>query len=175
MIPALIILAVIVVFLIVVATRPDDFRVTRSATLDAQLAAVFAQVNDFHNWQDWSPWAKLDPNIKNTYEGPSAGKGAIFSWVGNKKVGEGRMTILESRPNELVQIKLEFLKPFKSTNTAEFTFKPEGNQTRINWDMYGPCNFMSKLFTVFMSYDKMIGPDFERGLGNLKNVVAKRV
>lgn len=118
----LIALAVIViVFVAVVAMQPSAFRISRTTTIAAPAAAVFAQVNDFHNWEAWSPWAKLDPAMKQTYEGAPAGTGAIYTWTGNKEVGEGRMTLTESRPNDLIRIKLEFLKPFEATNTAEFT------------------------------------------------------
>ena len=124
---------IIVLFLLYVASKPNDFRVERSATMAAPPATVFAQVNDFHNWQAWSPWAKLDPNMSQTYEGPEAGRGAVYSWNGNNKVGAGRMAVTESRPNEYIKILLEFLRPFKSTNNAEFTFRPSGNQTDVNW------------------------------------------
>ncbi len=163
--------AIIVVFVIIVAMRPADFRVTRSATINAPPPAVFAQVNDLHNWQAWSPWAKLDPAVRNTFEGPSAGVGAIFRWAGNNKVGEGNMTITESRPNEFVSFKLVFLKPFANTTTAEFTFKPEGNQTTVTWSMFGKNGFMGKAFGLFVDSDKMIGGDFERGLAQLNSVL----
>lgn len=168
----LIAVAVIVVgFIVVVLLQPPDFRIQRTATINAAPADVFAQVNNFHPWEAWSPWAKLDPAAKSTFEGPAAGVGAIFTWSGNNKVGEGRMTIEESRPSELIRIKLEFLRPFKATNTAEFTFKPEGSQTVVNWSMFGKYNFMSKAFCLFMNMDKMVGGDFEKGLANMKAVV----
>jgi len=134
LIPILIVVLVLVVLLLVViALRPSQFSVSRSGTVAAPSDAVFEQVNDLHNWEGWSPWAKLDPAAKGTYEGPSAGVGASFAWAGNRNIGEGRMTITESRPYDLVRFKLDFLKPFKGTNTAEFTFKPEGSQTRVTW------------------------------------------
>jgi hypothetical protein len=168
----LIALAVIViVFVVVVALQPSEFRVARTATISAPAPAVFAQVNDFHNWTAWSPWAKLDPAMKQTYEGAPAGTGAVSTWAGNKDVGEGRMTIIESRPSELIRIKLEFFKPFAATNTAEFTFKAVGDQTAVRWSMAGEKNFMAKAFGLFMNMDKMIGDDFEKGLANLKSVV----
>src|SRR5262245_66074886 len=135
---------VIAVFLVVVAMQTAEFRVERSGTFAAPPADVFAQVNDFHNWDAWSPWAKIDPQAKNTFEGAPAGTGAIFSWDGNNKVGAGRMTMTESRPSELIRINLEFLRPFKATNTAEFTFKPDGNGTALTWAMFGKKNFMMK-------------------------------
>jgi hypothetical protein len=131
---------------------------------------IFPHVNDLHQWEAWSPWAKMDPACKNTFEGSPAGTGAIFSWAGNKKVGEGRMTILESQPDQLIRIKLEFFKPFKATNTAEFIFKPEGNQTIVTWSMFGKNNFMGKAFGLIMNCDKMVGGDFEKGLAAMKSV-----
>lgn len=160
----------IFLFLVFVATRPGEFRITRSATIAAQPSVVFDQVNDFHNWDAWSPWAKLDPNARNTFDGPTAGLGAGFAWDGNNKVGAGRMTIIESRPSHLIRIKLEFLRPFKSTNTAEYTFEPQGNQTLVTWSMFGNNNFMGKAFSLFCDMDKMIGKDFEKGLANMKAV-----
>lgn len=171
----LIVLAVlVVVFVIIVATRPDDFRVSRSATIPAPAAAVFEQVNDLHKFQDWSPWAKIDPQCKVTYDGQPAGVGASFAWAGNKQVGEGRMTVVESRPDELVRYKMEFLKPYKITNSAEFNLKSAGNQTEVTWSISGKRNFMFKAVGLFMDCDKMIGPDFEKGLVNLKSIVTKR-
>jgi len=168
----LIIVAVVVVlFVIVVALQPADFRVSRSSTMSAPPAAVFAQVNDFHNWDAWSPWAKLDPAAKNSFEGAAAGTGAIFRWAGNKEVGEGSMTITESRPGDLIRIKLEFLKPFASTCAVEFTFKPEGDQTAVSWSMSGKNNFMAKAAGLFMNCDKMVGGQFEKGLASMKSVV----
>ena len=131
---------------------------------------MFAQVNDFHKWAAWSPWEKIDPNMKKTYEGSPAGNGAVYSWAGNKDVGEGRMTITDSKPGELVRIKLEFMKPWAATNATDFTFTPQGNQTGVKWTMSGDKNFMAKAFTLFMDMDKMIGNDFEKGLAQMKSV-----
>jgi hypothetical protein len=168
----LIVLAVIViVFIAIVAARPADFRIVRSAAMNAPATAIFGRVNDFHNWNAWSPWAKLDPAMKQTYEGSVAGTGAKYSWTGNNKVGEGRMTMTESRPNELIRINLEFLRPFKATNIAEFTFKPEGNQTAVTWSMSGRKSFLFKAFGLFMDMDKMVGGDFEKGLAAMKTEV----
>jgi len=173
-IKVLIALAVIVLaFVVFVATRPSEFRVVRSATIAAPAPAVFVQVNDLRKWEAWSPWAKRDPQMKQTYEGAPAGTSAITSWAGNNEVGEGRMTITESRPSDLIRIKLEFFKPFAATNTAEFTFKPEGNQTAVTWSMTGQNNFIAKAVHLFMDMDKMVGKDFEAGLANLKTVTEK--
>jgi hypothetical protein len=154
----------------IVALQPSEFRIERSATIAAPAPVVFAQVNDFHNWQAWSPWAKLDPAVKNSFAGSSAGRGAAFAWAGNSQVGEGRMTITESRPSELVRIKLEFLKPFEATNTAEFTFKPQGERTAVTWSMYGHNNFVGRAVALFVNMDKALGGEFEKGLASMKSV-----
>ena len=162
---------IVVVFIVVVAMQPSVFRVTRSTTMSAPAPAVFAQVNDFHKWEAWNPWGKIDPAMKQTYEGAPAGPGAIYTWVGNKNVGEGRMTLTESHPSDLIRIKLEFFKPFAGTNIAEFTFKPAGNQTAVTWSMTGKNNFMAKAIHLFMNMDKMIGGQFETGLAQMKSIV----
>jgi hypothetical protein len=161
---------VLVVFVVIVATRPSDFRVARSATITAPPSVVFEQVNDLRKWEAWSPFVKMDPSMKLTYEGPQSGAGASQTWIGNKQVGEGRMTIVESRPNELVKFKLEFVKPFEGNSTAEFTFKPEGNQTAVTWAMYGKNNFIGKAMSLFMDCDKMCGGEFEKGLASLRAI-----
>jgi len=158
------------VFAAIVAMRPSDFRVERSAVVSAPAPVVFAQVNDLHNWDAWSPWAKLDPAAKQTFDGARAGTGAAFAWAGNNQVGERRMTITESRPNELVRFRLDFVKPLAGTNAAEFTFTPQGNQTAVRWTMTGRQNFITKTVCMFMSMDKMVGGQFEQGLAQMKSV-----
>lgn len=159
--------ALVAAFIAVAALQPAAFRIVRTAVIPAPPAVVFAQVNDFHNWEKWSPWAKLDPSMQLTIDGAPSGVGAKYAWVGNGKVGEGRMAITESRPHELVAIKLEFLKPFAATNRTEFAFRPEGRNTHLSWAMSGEKNFMSKAFGLVMNMDKMIGKDFEKGLAQL--------
>ena len=163
--------AIVVVFVVVVSMRPSGFRISRTATISAPAPLVFAQVYDFHKWEAWSPYEKRDPAMKKTHEGTPHGTGAIYTWAGNNEVGEGRMTITESRPSDLIRIKLEFAKPFKATNTAEFTFKPKGNQTAVSWSMSGKNNFMFKAVGLFMNMDKMVGGDFEKGPAQMKSVV----
>jgi hypothetical protein len=167
----IVIAALVVVFLIVVAMQSDSYTVSRNGTMSASAADVFAQVNDLHKFQDWSPWAKIDPDVKNTFEGAPSGTGAICKWTGNKKVGEGIMTIVDSKPNDDIRMRLEFIKPFASTADVQFNFKQQDKQTTVTWSMTGQKNFISKAFCLFMNMDKMIGGDFERGLGNLKTLV----
>jgi len=164
---------VVLVFAVVVALQPSDFRVARSATIAAPPAVVFSQVNDFHKWEAWSPWAKMDPAAKNTFAGAPAGTGAVFTWDGNSKVGEGRMTLTESRPSDLIRIQLDFVRPFKGTSTAEFTFRPEGNQTVVTWTMAGKNNFVARAICLFMSMDKMVGGEFEKGLAQMKAIAER--
>ena len=169
MLPIILIAAAVIValFVVFVATRPAEFRVTRTGRMNAPVDVVFENVNSLRKWEAWSPWAKMDPNCKNAFSGPESGPGSSMAWSGNKKVGEGRMTIMDTRPGEVIHIKLEFLKPFKATNTAEFTFKREGAQTQVVWSMFGKNNFMGKAFSLIFNCDKMVGGDFEKGLANL--------
>lgn len=160
----------VVVLVVVIAMRPSHFRIVRTATIAAPPEAVFEQVNDFRNWQAWSPWEKKDPAMRRTYEGPPAGRGAVYAWAGNKEVGEGRMTLTESRTAELVRIRLDFLKPFAATHETEFTFEPRGEQTHVTWAMTGRNAFAAKAFCMFMDMDKMVGGDFEQGLAAMKTV-----
>lgn len=156
---------------VVISMRPDDFRVSRSATMQATPQAIFEQVNDLRKGQAWSPWVKLDPTCKYTFEGPAAGVGSSVQWSGNNDVGEGKQTIVESRPGERVGMKLEFVRPFAGTNDVEFTFKPEGTGTLVTWTMSGKNNFMSKAVGLVMDCDKMCGDFFVQGLASLKGIV----
>ncbi len=160
----------IVVFLIVASRRPDELRVERRITLSAPPALAFAQIKDLHKWQEMSPYVKDDPAAKTTYAGPDAGVGASFSWSGNAKVGEGRMTIMESRPNELVRFKFEFFKPWYCTNTTDFILRSTGAGTEVIWAMAMKNNFIAKASGLVLNMDKMIGENFEAGLVNLKAI-----
>ncbi len=163
-----VIVVLIVVVLIVASTKPDVFRLQRSARIKAPPEKIFALLNDFHSWGVWSPWEKLDPNLERTYSGASSGKGAVYDWEGNKKVGKGRMEILESSTPSKMVIKLDFFSPFEAHNTTEFTLIPKGDSTEVNWLMYGPHSLKIKVVCVFMNMDKAVGKDFETGLANLK-------
>jgi hypothetical protein len=161
------VLVLILALVVLIATRPPAFHVERSAEINAPADVVFAIINDLHQWERWSPWDKRDPEMKRTYEGSPSGPGAIYAWNGNKNVGEGRMTIMDSKPGEFVSIKLEFIRPFAGTNQVRFQLAPSGTGTRVSWLMDGQLNFITKAFSLFMSMDKMCGKDFEDGLANL--------
>jgi len=174
---ALVVVAVLVVIaavvLILAASKPDTFVVRRTATIKATPQNVFSFINDFHKWAAWSPYEKLDPNMQKTFSGAASGKGAIYEWKGNDKAGTGRMEILESSMPNNITIKLDFLKPFEGHNTSEFTLSPKGDSTEVMWAMQGPSPFMLKVMHVFINMDKMLGKDFEVGLGNLKGVAER--
>lgn len=171
---AKILIAIVVLFAVlavIVALQPSDFTVSRSITVSAPPEAAFAQVNNFRKWAAWNPWGKLDPAMRQTYSGAESGVGAVYAWTGNNQVGEGRMTLIESVPSERLRINLEFFKPFAATNTAEFTFRPEGDKTLVTWSMSGKNNFMAKAVGLVMNMDKMIGGMFEKGLADMKAIV----
>jgi hypothetical protein len=155
------------------ATKPDTFSVQRSTSIKAPPEKIFVALNDFHRWTDWSPWEKLDPNMKRTQSGAASGKGAIYEWEGNSKVGAGRMEIVESMPATKVGIQLDFIKPFEGHNITEFSLVPQGDATGVTWTMHGPTPFVSKIMQVFVSMDRLIGKDFEAGLANLKALTEK--
>jgi hypothetical protein len=163
----LVALAVLVLF---IATRPAKFRIERSAQVQAPSAAVFALLDDFHEWSKWSPWEKLDPKMKKTFSGAEKGTGAEYAWVGNNKAGEGSMTLLDSKPNEQLSIRLRFVKPFAATNLTTFRLVPAAGGTTVHWIMEGENGFSAKAFAVFVNMDKLLGKDFEEGLANLNRV-----
>ncbi len=159
--------------LIFVATKPDSFRVERSTLIKAPPEKIFLLVNDLHQWEPWSPWEKLDPALKRVYSGANSGVGAIYEWLGNSKVGHGRMEIIESTAASKVVLKLHFIKPFEAKNTVEFVLGKEGDSTRVTQAMYGPSPYISKLMSLVFSMDKMVGTKYEEGLGNLKNLAER--
>ena len=155
------------------ATKPDTFRVQRSTSIKAPPNKIFALVNNFHLWEGWSPWEKMDLAMKKTYGGPESGKGATYEWNGNDKVGQGKMEIANTTEPKEINLQLDFLKPFECHKKVDFTFENKGESTDVTWAMYGPNPYFSKLMQVFMSMDSMVGKDFETGLKNLKEIAEK--
>ena len=158
--------------LILAATRPDTFRVERSANIKAPPDKVFAFINDFDRWGAWSPWEKKDPAMKRSF-GATSGKGATYAWEGNNEVGQGRMEIADSVPPSRVAIKLDFVKPFEAHNDVVFTLEPKGDATNVRWTMQGQTPYFAKIVHLFLDVDKMVGKDFEAGLANLKAAAEK--
>lgn len=155
------------IFVIVAAMQPAEYRVVRSATIQAPADIVFAQVNDLQRWQAWSPWAKLDPNAKTEFEGPAAGKDAVMRWDGNMEVGKGSMTITQSSPSERIDFALAFEKPLAGNSVASFSFQPDGTATRVEWSMQGTNGFAGKAMSLIFNCETMIGEQFDKGLASL--------
>ena len=169
----IVIVVIIAVVLIYAATRPNDFVVSRSTSIKAPADAIFPLINDFKRWPEWSPYEKLDPQMKRTLSGTDSGKGAAYAWEGNSKAGVGRMEIINSVPSSLVALKLDFEKPFRANNTVDFSLAPSGGNTTVTWAMRGGRPFIAKLMGLFMNFDRLIGKDFEAGLGNLKSIAER--
>jgi uncharacterized protein YndB with AHSA1/START domain len=166
-------LVLVLVFVAVAYTRPAAYAVTRSKTMTAPPDVVYAELVDFHRWPRWSPWEKRDPAMTREYSGPRSGQGAVYSWKGNSDVGEGRMTITDTRPGEQIVIQLDFLEPMAATSITEFKLAPSGQGgSNVMWTMTGNHNFVGKAMSIFMSMDKMVGNDFEAGLAKLDSVTA---
>jgi uncharacterized protein YndB with AHSA1/START domain len=170
---AAIVVVSVVAILGYAATKPDFFRVERSATIKAPPDRIFALIANLRGWSMWSPYEKKDPGMKRAFNGPESGKGAIYEWDGDKNVGQGRMEIVEAAPPTKIVIKLDFIKPFEGHNTAEFTLVPTGDNTTVTWAMYGPSPYVAKVMGTLFDMDKMIGNDFEAGLANLKTTAEK--
>ena len=164
----------ILLVLFLASRKPDSFRIERRAVFRAPLDRVFDQINDFNAWQNWSPWADKDPNAKATFGPVTAGKDAWFAWDGDKNVGKGRMTIIETERPRHVAFRLDFEAPFKATNRADFTLTPRDDGTEVVWAMTGPSPLMSKVMSLFVNIDRMVGGDFERGLERMRALVERR-
>lgn len=170
---ALLVVLAVVVVLALAANRPGTFRVERTVRIQAPPERVQGYIEDFHQWSQWSPFEKLDPQMQRRFSGTDKGRGAVYAWEGNGKAGAGRMEILESAPGSRVTIALDFLKPFKASNTAEFTLVPRDGGTEVTWAMFGPVPFVAKIMHLFIDVDRMVGKDFEAGLANLKALAEK--
>jgi carbon monoxide dehydrogenase subunit G len=169
-------LAVVVLILGVLAyaaTRPGAMHVERTATINARPDAIFPLINDFHGWSAWSPYEKLDPEMKKTYSGAPSGKGAVYEWDGNSQAGKGRMEITDVAQPARVTIKLDFIEPFEGHNVAAFSLAPQGDATNVTWTMEGPSPYLVKVMGIFIDMDKLVGRDFEAGLASLKAVAER--
>ena len=169
-----ILLAVLIVAILAyAATKPDTFEVRRSASIKAPAEKIFAIINDYHNWDRWSPWNKHDPEMKKTVSGAPSGKGAVYEWAGNRMVGKGRIEIIDSVPSSKITMKLDMTEPMEANNIAEYTLEPKGEMTNVTWALRGACPYMSKVMGLFMNVDKMVGGAFEEGLASLKTLAEK--
>ena len=168
-----VVLVAIIAVLGLAASKPNTFVVKRSIVIKAPPERLVAMVDDFHRWRAWSPWEKIDPNMSRAYEGPASGVGAAYGWSSSGKVGAGRMEVKSVTADREVLIQLDFLKPFKASNLARFTFAPEADGTRVTWSMEGKSPFISKLMGLVFNMDQAIGGDFEKGLGEMKAQVER--
>jgi hypothetical protein len=167
---ALVLVVLIAAVLIYAATKPDTFRIQRSASINATPEKIFPLINDLHSFNTWNPYEKKDPNAKGSYSGPASGKGAAYTFDGNKNVGKGNIEITESSPTSKVTMNLNMLKPFEAHNIVEFTLQPMGDTTNVTWAIHGPVPYISKVMCLFFNMDNMVGNDFEKGLNDLKTV-----
>jgi uncharacterized protein YndB with AHSA1/START domain len=164
---------VVVAVLIYAATKPDTFRIQRTTSIKAPPETIYALIEDFHRWEAWSPWEKIDPALKRSYSGSPSGKGAVYAWDGNKDVGQGRMEIVESSPPSKLTLKLDFMKPFEAHNRVVFTLLPQGDATTVTQAMDGPSPYLSKLMGLVFNIDRMVGDKYEEGLASLKALAEK--
>lgn len=171
----LVFLVLVVAFFAFVATRPDTFTVKRSQLIRAKPADIYPLIANFQpeGWGKWSPWEDLDPDLRRAYSGPPSGVGAVYEWEGNKRVGAGRMEIHHADTPSMIDIRLDFLRPFKATNDTQFHMIDEGDETLVTWKMTGPVPFPAKIMHLFMDMDRLVGNDFEKGLGRLKAIAEK--
>jgi len=161
--------AVLGVLALVIATRPAAFRVQRTAVIAAPAGVVYAQLDDLHRWGAWNPFEKADPTTRLTFSGPERGVGSSYHFAG-RRMGEGRMTIAEARPNELVGIRADFIKPMAATHRIDFTLAPVRGGTSLTWAMSGRNGFLGKAVSLFVGMDRMVGGEFEKGLADLKRI-----
>ena len=155
------------------AFKPGSFHVQRTVTINAPPDRIFPLINDFHNWPQWSPYEKLDPNLRRSFSGPANGQGATYEWEGNARAGKGRMEITQSVPPSKVAIRLDFIKPIEGHDDVEFGLQPNGNSTNVTWEMSGRLTFPGRVMTIFVSMDSIMGGDFENGLAKMKAAAEK--
>lgn len=170
-----ILLLLVLVLVIFAATKPNEFRIRRSISIHAPAERIYALIDDFCQWPKWSPWEALDPNLKRTMSGAESGVGAVYEWEGNKKAGAGRMEIVQAVPPSRVDIKINFLKPFRAENKVVFTLIPAGDGTNVIWEMSGVNNLGFKIMGILMNMDKLVGRDFEKGLSSMKVEAEKAI
>ena len=171
-ITAIVIALLIVAVLVYAATKPDNFRVERSVSIKAPAEKIFPLINDFHQWDAWTPYNK-DPAMKKTFGGAPSGVGATYAWEGNRQVGQGNIDISASTQPNKVALNLHMIKPFEANNKVEFTLQTKGDVTNVTWAMDGKQIYIGKVMGIFMSMDNMVGKDFEAGLEKLKGVAEK--
>jgi len=167
-------IAVILAVLLVVALfRPSTVQVERSIVIRAKPEKIFDQINNFRKWSSWSPWEKIDPDMKRTYSGENSGIGAKYAWSGNREIGTGSMEITGSETGSRITLNLDFVEPFEGHNIVDFILKNRGDSTAVTWSIRCEQNYFARLIGIFVSMDSMIGDEFEKGLSDLKSVAER--
>lgn len=170
---AVLILIPIATVLIIAATKPDTFEVERATQIDALPEQIFPLISDLRKFSSWSPYETKDPDMQRTFTGPQSGTGATYEWNGDDNIGQGQLQIVDVSEPSSVTMNLHFVRPFEIQNTVEFTMKQEGQASNVTWSMRGPMPFISKVMSVFVDMDDMVGSDFEVGLANLKRLAER--
>lgn len=170
---AIVIVVLVAGVLLFATTRPDSFQVQRTASIKAPPEKIFPLINDLQRFKTWNPFARKDPNAKETYTGPASGKGATSTFEGNNEVGKGSLEITDSIPPSKVAMQLRMTEPMEADNQIEFTLEPRGDVTHVTWAMRGHCSYLGKIVGLFFNMDRMVGGDFETGLASLKAVAEK--
>ena len=168
-----VIILIIIAILVYASTKPETFHVERSVTIKAPPEKIFPLINDFHAWNDWTPYNK-DPAMKKTYSGSNQGVGAAYAWEGNKQVGRGDITITATTPPNNIEFDLHMIEPFEGRNKAVFTLAANGDSTNVTWSLDDKHNLMLKTMTIFVNLNNVIGNDFEVGLAKLKTLVERQ-
>ncbi len=152
---------------------PKNYHVERSMVVNGSSDLVWNEVSHFRNWERWSPWQEMEPDVKHIYEGEDGAVGSVMKWEGDKnKTGTGQMTFSAMDPNKKINYDLMFIVPFESKSNGYFTFEgAENNKTKVIWVNEGDISFAMRPMMMFMNMDKMLGGDFERGLFRIDSVV----
>ncbi|MBD3288662.1 hypothetical protein GF337_07670 [candidate division KSB1 bacterium] len=164
-----IILIIVALFLVVALFLPTAYNIERTIVINKPVETVYQYVLDFSKRAEWDPWIQNQPDATTDIAGPEKGVGAKWIWEGDE-IGTGSITIVETKPNELIQSELEFISPRPSKSTVTWKFEEVEGNTEVTWGFSGKLGYPIERF-VGLRMDAMIGPDFERGLQNLKEAV----
>ncbi len=165
---------IVLLISILAMIAPKSYDVSRSIEIGKPSFDVFTYLKLLKNQDEWSPWAKKDPNMKKTYTGKDGEVGFISRWEGNKNVGIGEQEITRIVKDELIESQLRFLKPWKSTSDAYMKVdKVTSDVSKVTWGFSGESKFPFSIVMLFMNMDKAVGKDFEEGLASLKERLEK--
>jgi len=165
---------IVVLIIILALIAPKSYDVNRKIIVQQPVPVVFEYLKYLKNQDNWSPWAKRDPDMKKEFVGSDGEIGATSKWQGNKDVGSGEQEIKRIVENEVIESELRFLKPWKSQSDAYLKVNEAGaGETEITWGFSGKNKFPVSIMMLFMNMDKAVGKDFEEGLASLKEILEK--